>query len=94
MTQITAEFLWVNHRAVLGGDNARSGADGRPLKLPYLLAEAPLGVQEAHWGMAAAVALSNGSKLPARPIGVREERANEIVEGLLRRLDINVAAIE
>lgn len=86
MTQITAEFLWINHRAVLGGDNARSGADGRPLKLPYLLEEAPPGVQEAHWGMAAAVALANGQELPPRPVGVSEERAAEIV----RRLDVKV----
>lgn len=88
MTQITAEYLWINHRAVLGGDNARSGADGRPLKLPYLLSEAPPGVQEAHWGMAAAVALANGCALPPRPVGLSEERAEEIV----RRLEVKVTS--
>ena len=79
---ITAEMLWINHRAALGGDNAKSGATGAPLKLPYLLSECPPGVQAAHYGMACVVAIVNDTELPTRPDGVSEELAQQILSVL------------
>lgn len=80
--RVTAEMLWINHRAILGGDNAKSGADGRPLSLPYLLSEAPPGVQSTHYGMACVVAIVSVTEYPRRPDGVTEERAREILTAL------------
>ena len=47
---VTAEFLWRQHRAALGGRSRGSGAPR-----PGTLAECPPGAQAARWGMAAAV---------------------------------------
>lgn len=80
--RVTAEMLWINHRAILGGDNAKSGADGRPLKLPYLLSEAPPGVQATHYGMACVVAIVNDTELPISPPGVTEAEQGRILQAL------------
>lgn len=85
---ITAEQLYINHRAILGGDNAKSAATGQPIKMPYLLSEAPPGVQGTHWGMACVVALSLDTELPPAPEGVSEEEQGRI----LKALDIKQAS--
>jgi hypothetical protein len=79
---ITAEFLWVNHRAALGGKSAVTGAP-----LPEFLHECNEGVQGAHWWMAAAVARALGTEPPPLPHHVTPERAEEIQ----RELEIKLA---
>lgn len=79
---ITAEFLWTNHRSILGGRSSVSGAE-----LPMTLAECGSGPQGAHWGMAAAVARLFDLPEPPLPPGVTEEAAAEI----RMRLDIKRA---
>lgn len=75
MTRITAEYLWTTHRAALGGDAAKSGADGRPLNLPRQLGDCPPGVQMAHWAMAYAACFAVGDDEPPIPPGVTLEMA-------------------
>ena len=70
MTTITAEFLWRQHRAALGGRSAINGAE-----LPVTLADCPPAVQASHWGMAAAVALALGHDEPPIPAAVTPEMA-------------------
>lgn len=76
---VTAEQLYINHRAILGGDDAKSAATGQPIKMPYLLHEAPPGVQKTHWGMACVVAIVNDTELPPRPSGVSEDDAHQVL---------------
>lgn len=79
---ITAEFLWINHRAALGGKSAVSGAP-----LPEYLSECNAGVQGSHWGMACAVARAlrmSGVDVadPPRPEKVTDEEAERIQRSL------------
>lgn len=71
--QITAEFLWVQHRAALGGHSAIAGAE-----LPRTLQDCPSAVQGSHWGMAVAVAHVLGTGEPPAPAGVTEEEQDRI----------------
>lgn len=70
---ITAEFLWRQHHASLGGRSSVSGA-----VLPDTLAECPPGAQAAHWGMALAVSLHLGHEEPPLPPGVTAEEAERV----------------
>ncbi len=79
---VTAEMLWINHRASLGGENAKSAATGAPINLPYLLEQAPVGVQGSHWGMACVVAIVNGTENPPAPPGVTKEEQERILWAL------------
>ena len=74
---ITAEFLWRQHRAALGGRSAITGAE-----LPQTLAECAPGVQASHWGMAVAVALALGHDEPPLPPGVTAEEAARVRKSL------------
>mgnify|MGYP000852492632 FL=1 len=71
--RITAEFLWRQHRAALGGRSAISGAP-----LPETLAECAPGVQASHWGMAAAVSRLLGHDEPALPVAVTPQEAERV----------------
>lgn len=73
MSKITAEFMWVQHRSVLGGKSAMSGDE-----LPATLAECKPGVQEAHYGLAVAAARLYGDEDPAPPPGIMEEAAARV----------------
>jgi hypothetical protein len=70
---VTAEFLWRQHRAALGGRSSVSGAE-----LPETLAECPTGARAAHWGMALAVSLLLGHEEPPLPAGVAPEEAERV----------------
>lgn len=70
---VTAEFLWEQHRAVLGGRSSISGAP-----IPEKLADCPPGPQGAHWGMAVAIADLLGLDEPPLPPGVTTEEAERI----------------
>lgn len=70
---ITAEFLWRQHRAALGGKSAVTGA-----ALPETLADCNAGVQGSHWGMAAAVSRVLGLHDPPLPPLVTPEAAADI----------------
>lgn len=72
-TIVTAEFLWRQHRAALGGHSAITGAP-----LPETLEQCAPGVQAAHWGMAAAVALLLGTAAPPIPAAVTPEEAKRV----------------
>lgn len=74
---ITAEFLWINHRAALGGKSAISGAP-----LPEYLHDCNAGVQGSHWGMAAAVSRALGYPEPPLPAKVTLEDAARIRHSL------------
>ena len=71
--RITAEFLWRQHHAALGGRSAISGAP-----LPETLAECAPGVQASHWGMAVAVSRLLGHEEPARPAAVTPQEAERV----------------
>lgn len=71
--QITAEFLWRNHRLVLGGKSSITGAP-----IPETMAECSPGPQGAHWGMALAVARAQGAPEPPVPPGVSAGEAARI----------------
>ena len=71
--QITATFMWTQHRAVLRGKSAVNGAD-----LPETLAECPAGVQAAHYGLALAAARLYEMPEPAVPEGMSEEDAYRV----------------
>lgn len=70
---VTAEFLWRQHRAALGGRSSVSGAE-----LPKTLAECPPGARAAHWGMALAVSILLGHEEPPLPEGVTPEEAERV----------------
>ncbi len=74
---ITAEFLWGQHRAALGGRSAVTGA-----ALPETLHECNAGVQGSHYGMAAAVNRLLGLDDPPLPPLVTHKRAEEIERSL------------
>jgi hypothetical protein len=74
---ITAEFLWRQHRAALGGKSAVTGA-----ALPETLHDCNAGVQGSHYGMAAAVNRFLGLNDPPLPPLVTPERAEEIQRSL------------
>lgn len=74
---ITAEFLWRQHRAALGGKSAITGA-----ALPVTLHECNAGVQGSHYGMAAAVNRMLGLDEPPLPPLVTPDRAEEIRRSL------------
>jgi len=71
--QISAEFMWTQHRAALGGKSAVNGAD-----LPETLADCPAGVKAAHYGLALAAARFYEKPEPAVPEGVSEEDAARV----------------
>ncbi len=79
---VTAEFLWRQHRAALGG---RSSVSGTPL--PGTLAECPPGAQAAHWGMAAAVSRLLGHDEPPVPAAVTPEEAERV------RLSLSICSV-
>ena len=70
---ITAEFLWRQHRAALGGKSSVSGAP-----LPETLDQCPPGAQAAHWGMAAAASRLLGHPEPPIPAAVTPEEAQRV----------------
>ena len=74
---ITAEFLWRQHRAALGGKSSVSGAT-----LPETLAECPPGAQAAHWGMAVAACRLLGHEEPPIPAAVSAEDAERVRQSL------------
>ncbi len=71
--QITADFLWTVHRAVLGGKSSITGAP-----LPATLADCSPGPQGAHYGLALAVAFATNGAMPERPLGVTPEEGERI----------------
>jgi hypothetical protein len=68
---LTADFLWVVHRAALGGKSSVTGAE-----LPQTLAAAPPGARAAHYAMALAAAwhVDPTAKIPV-PAGVSPDDA-------------------
>lgn len=74
---ITGEFLWRQHRAILGGKSAITGA-----ALPETLGECVPAVRASHWGMALAVCLELGLEEPPVPDGVTAEDATRVRQSL------------
>lgn len=76
---VTAEKLWLVHRAALGGVSAATGA-----ALPVTLDEVPFpAVKAAHWGMAVVVCRFRLQGDPPLPAGMTAAEAQTI----LARLD-------
>lgn len=75
---ITAENLWLAHRAALGGISAATGAT-----LPTTLDEVPFpAVKTAHWGMAAMVCRFRLQSDPPLPAGMTAAEAQTILARL------------
>ena len=75
---ITADFLWMKHRAALGGRSAISGAE-----LPPTLTDCKPEVQASHYGIAVAIAAELDLDLPPVPPGVSEELATTMRQRVL-----------
>jgi hypothetical protein len=71
---LTADFLWIVHRAALGGKSSVTGAE-----LPASLDGCPPGARAAHYAMALAAArhVDPGAAIPV-PAGVTPEEAERI----------------
>ena len=76
---ITAERLWLSHRAALGGVSGATGA-----ALPATLDEVTIpAVRMSHWGMAVVLCRNLGHEDPPLPQGMTQAEA----ETVLARLD-------
>jgi hypothetical protein len=77
--QITAENLWLSHRAALGGVSGATGA-----ALPATLDEVTFpAVRMSHWGMALVLCRNIGHEDPPIPQGMTQAEADVV----LARLD-------
>lgn len=70
---ITAEELWLAHRALLRGKSAITAAP-----LPKSLAECAPGVQASHYGLSLVVARSHGAPDPDPPRGLSIEDVKDV----------------
>ena len=75
---ITAENLWLSHRAALGGVSGATGA-----ALPATLDEVTFpAVRMSHWGMALVLCRNLGYEDPPLPQGMTQAEAETVLERL------------
>lgn len=87
---LTAEDLWLVHRAALGGKSAITGQ-----ALPPSLSVCPAGVKASHYAMALYAAIATGNEEPPVPLGLPADQAESVaakVRAMVERGDAALGA--